>query len=557
MADVMLLADYLQFTTILDLCLEIIGQNRTPANLPLYIRYSKSENKSLVDDFPFVTHHYLEIIQHPDFVRNVIDVDELNLFLHTDFIMLIKREWHILVFQVLVRWLRFCEGREVHARDLLKIIHYEQISEEDIKNEVLPCVMEFPDCEDLVDMLKSYLEKPFEQPFISKRFSAIEDRLGGSKFNTCAVLYVFGIQDPSFKSGMMAFCFSDRRVYYWPLDSGCGILEPKGDCIGQYGFIVGGHTMVSETKEPSASFTRYNMNTGETLKLKDVPEPTFSHCAIIHHKECQLWVIGGVVKKRKTHRVTGSVNIYDIKANTWKDGPRLPEPLCDLAACYGTCIFNEQDGIFISGGTTKNIDKPYDRNASVRGNIYFISKDTACWEKVASLGTPRYGHVMYVEQMRFYKVPLKPHLYIIGGKSKQGKDVETVEKLTLGDKETRICDAPFLLGNCGNPLTKQFSEERFFSDDRTDGKSIVHCWGEWFHSSVPDVNGWVSWKLPFSLRGALILPCKQETDVRGPLVTRTKMEPFPDLGQQEEEDDDEEEDEPIPCTCQTCSADQE
>ncbi len=74
------------------------------------------------------------------------------------------------------------------------------------------------------------------------------------------------------------------------------------------------------------------MHSGETLNLEYLPRPSFWNCAVIHCKDGQMWVMGGVVKKGDMYHSIHDVYIYDIKTNKWKDGPSLPEPLSHLGA---------------------------------------------------------------------------------------------------------------------------------------------------------------------------------------------------------------------------------
>ncbi len=529
MAKVMQLADFLQCTPIIDLCLDIINENPTVVTLPLYVRYSQPAAKTLEDHESYFTSHYLDIILHPDFIRNIIDVDDLKLFVDPDIPVNMKKEWHLLIFQVLVRWLKFSESREVHALDLLKKVCYEQLTQTDITNEVLPYLTEFSDCGDLIDLLTSYIDEPFAQPFMTERLSTIKDRKC-SKDTLSTVLYAFGMQDAKLKSDMMALNLCNKgSIRYWPLYSELGILEPKGDCIGHYTFIVGGYTKKpeDETKFPSASFIRYNMHTGESLNLEDLPQPSFWNSVVIHPRECQLWVLGGVVKKGEEYRLSRAVYIYDIKTNKWKEGPRLPEPLSQLAACHGSDGF---DGIFISGGVTQNIDARCVGNRLVQENIYFIRNDQDFWKKIASLEIARYGHAMYFRNRSFLRCSIrKLELYMVGGKSLKGCDVGGIEILCLRSKHTSTSTAPISLGNCSNFFT--LGSNMCFFSDKPDTGTIVHYWNNNSQRPLGSILGspfekdWDSKKLPFSLKGALVLPCIQEYDSKDPKIVTTHLMP--------------------------------
>ncbi len=58
MAEVMLLADFLQCTAIRDCCLAIIHRNPTVGTLPLYVRYQQSARESLRDHMSYFRDHY-------------------------------------------------------------------------------------------------------------------------------------------------------------------------------------------------------------------------------------------------------------------------------------------------------------------------------------------------------------------------------------------------------------------------------------------------------------------------------------------------------------------
>ncbi len=327
------------------------------------------------------------------------------------------------------------------------------------------------------------------------------------------------------KSDMIAFNLGNKASYihYWPLYTELGILEPKGDCIQHYAFVVGGYTKDPEsgTKIPSASVTRYNMHTGETLNLQDLPQPSFWNAALIHPHGCQLWVLGGVVRKGEKYQLSQSVYIYDIKANKWKMGPSLPKPLSQLAACQGSSPFH---GIFISGGITQSLDEVCPENSFVERGIYFISKDTDYWHNFSSLETARYGHAMCLKGFG----SRDPELYIIGGKSQQGEEVGKMERFSL---HRNVCVqyefwAP-LFGNCRNLSTRLLStigSNMGFFSDKTDTKSIVHYWHDvkLFQDTKAKIH---SRKLPFSVKGALILQCLQVVDSEDPKVVTMKLDP--------------------------------
>ncbi len=553
MAEVMQLADFLQCKPIIDLCLETIIRNPGVETLPLYVKYSQPTKKGLPYEVrkSFIPDHFLEMIHHPKFVTNITDVEDLKVIFDAILPFTLSHECHILTFEVLVRWLKFSENREIHASELLKKVQFDLISQADITNLVLPHMTELPDCGDLIDNLTRYIENPFEQPF---------QAVGDKKFRRDPVIHAFGVQDAEVQSNVMAFnlSYDIRMVSYWPLSSNLGILEPKGDCIEHYAFIVGGYRLdpENESKIPSASFTRYNMLTGEMLSLKDLPEPSFQSAVVYLEKACQLWVIGGVIKKGETYQVTDAVHIYDVKSNEWNKGPSLPEPLSQLAVCHGSAAF---DGIFISGGITFNEkSNACVRIRVVRKTIYMIIKDTGHWTEFATLAKGRYGHTMYVRDSDF-EGKREPELYVIGGKSAelpQGQNMNEVEAFSLHSDRKIADEGPNMikkLGNCFGQFTID-SESYLFSECFDSGtETVINHWSDYGTSAYNPYHGFNGFtgvrqrKLPFSLKGALILPCWQKFDLKskskctGVSITHTSFLQSPSDEQVGEEEDDEDE----------------
>ncbi len=456
-SEVMIVADFLQCTTIISLCLRHIVDNPTNGTIPLYARYCKPAMKQVLfynlglDSSPavYLRNNYIDIIHHPDFIRNIIDVDDLEYFINPAFPL--KREWNVLIFQVLLRWLKFSESREIHASKLLRKVPYGHMKVTDIRQDVLPHLAELSGCEDLFQLLKNYVEKTFEQPLICANFSSIENRKCDKRY-VRPVLHVFGMNDPNVSTDMMSFCLKRERMAeghlqytmnYWSSYSELGVLEPKGDVLGHYAFIVGGYTQdfESEIKIPSALSKRYNMDTGEFLDLAPLPQASFWNAAVIHQRDHQMWILGGVVKKGDNYQLSQCVQIYDIKTNTWEKGPSLPEPLSQLAACYSS---HYPAGIYVSGGITQSLDEHGNQVRSkfrmVRSSIYFISSDARDWEIIGRLSVPRYGHVMYADGSKFGRT-----LYAIGGKDLNAAYVQAAEYLS--DAVDRCFKVPGLRGS--------------------------------------------------------------------------------------------------------------
>ncbi len=553
MAEVMQLADFLQCKPIIELCREMIIKNPGLETLPLYVKYSEPTKKEIPQYVrqTYLPDHFLELIHHPNFVTNITDVEDLKVILDAILPLTCNSECHILAFRVLIFWVAISKNREVHACELLTKIQYDLITQVDIINVVLPGLTELSDCGDLIDKLTRYIENPFEQPFMS---------VGKQRFRKDPVIHAFGVQDDiiNLKSDAMAFNLNylNYIVNYWPLSTTLArVLEPKGDCIEHYAFIVGGYTQEegSEAKIPNASFIRYNMLTQEILTLKDLPQPTFSSAVIFHEKACQLWVIGGVVKKAETYQLTEEVHIYDVKTNEWKKGPSLPEPLSQLAVCEGSDAF---DGIFISGGVTMKMEGcSHSSHRVVRKTVYMITKDTSRWTEFGTLSRGRYGHAMYVRDSDF-EGKREPELYIVGGKSPdvlQEQNINTpsitdnivVDAFSLHSDTKSIYKAQQVVGNCFGQFSLNGESYLFSECVGSESETVVNNWCDYGSNNSPftGFTGLCQRKLPFSLKGALILSCWQKFDLKsnskGPDV-ETSFLPSLSNGEESEEEEEEE-----------------
>ncbi len=397
MSEVLTVADFLQYTEIRRLCVRHILDNPTTGTFPLHIRYSDPAVKQEVFygialdariAFPplvfYLRNRYLDIICHPDFIHNIIDVDDLEYFINPAFPL--KREWHVPIFQVIVKWLEFLDCRKMCAKELLRKVSYECMTTQDIREKVLPYLSDFPSCEDLVEHLRGFVDNVYEQPFLVGNLPFVRGRKCDQKFIR-PVLHAFGMPGSIENKNAKAFCLKTQikegqkqyTLSYWSMNCDLRMLDPRGDVFGHYAFIVGGYTNDGERRKvPNASCKRYNMNTGEMLDLAPVPRASFWNAAVLHPKEHQMWVLGGLVIQEDAYEPSQSVHIYDIKTNYWEKGPSLPEPLSQLAACYSP---KSPEGIIVSGGLTEISDEDGD-TVMVQSAIYSISSKTDAWEKM-------------------------------------------------------------------------------------------------------------------------------------------------------------------------------
>jgi N-acetylneuraminic acid mutarotase len=135
-----------------------------------------------------------------------------------------------------------------------------------------------------------------------------------------------------------------RQVTKMPRKLGGSALAVVGDTA----YLMGGYTSSRYTL--SKGTISYNFLTGKwvTRGLAAMPQarvasPYSSAAPVIDGK---IWVIGGILGSPKQAWATNRVDIYDPAANTWSQGPFLPEPVSQhLSVVVG-------DTLYVIGGST-------------------------------------------------------------------------------------------------------------------------------------------------------------------------------------------------------------
>jgi hypothetical protein len=91
-----------------------------------------------------------------------------------------------------------------------------------------------------------------------------------------------------------------------------------------------------------------------------------------------VWLVGGVVGPRPdVASVTGEVLRVEVRAQTFSDGPALPEALSSVALVAGP------EGVLAIGGVN---------GGTIANSVYQLSREGDDWELIRRLQTPRWGH---------------------------------------------------------------------------------------------------------------------------------------------------------------------
>ncbi len=490
--------------------------------------------------------NFIKAITDPDFL--LID-NEPELCMILDPLFAKKKEWHPEIFRALLRWINFKKGREEHV-DLFRYVWIDTMPQDTLKNEVLPALKEISDDSWFMEQVALYTESSYEIPCFHSVLS-IGPGCYGNRYLSQRVLvgyvqpvmYVFGGRGHTIQGTLtdgFAFCqeITDPELYddegarpeghthdlgYWPINTGFGQMELKGDSVGCFAFIAGGFTQdKNEVVTASDQFFRYQMLTGETLPLANIPRATYWHEVVINIHSGEVWVLGGVVQEGRKNIVTKSTYIYDTMSNKWKSGPDLPRPLCLFGACCTPisrwkAFLNNQPkhlDMLISGGTTTAQGRKV--RSSVTSNAYLYKTEASTWEKLPSMNFPRYAHSMAsfcdddeVDQP-------KNEFYVLGGKGRDEQYLESIEILQLDIRQWTVLTRPSFKKAMFGLFTRRWKAELITFSEDDDGQTVMQIL-----SSLPEIhradwNDVATIKLPFSLKGTLVLPCFEEIRLQDP-----------------------------------------
>lgn len=124
--------------------------------------------------------------------------------------------------------------------------------------------------------------------------------------------------------------------------------------------------------------------------LADMPEPRGETAGAVAGE--RLFVIGGM--SGVAAQASATVSIYDPGANTWVEGPALPE------ARHHAAAVGLDGAIYVSGGAASVTD------GTPRIEVWSLHAETGAWRPVAPLPVGRFGHRM---------VAVGGLVYVVGG----------------------------------------------------------------------------------------------------------------------------------------------
>ena len=339
--------------------------------------------------FQFVSGKFIELAHKPKFME--ISFDVLQSILGDNMYMDASEG---LVFQVVKKWLEHDpEGRHENREQLLKLIRYSLMEEEELK--LIPEeYLEMPSIRELVDYAVSYHATPSKQCLM-----------------TCESTEVRGAQD-----GLVLFsAIDDVYLIQYKLQDMDGFFSVQTDTmftqsvfefssvavLGNFLFVAGGYNRHSWCSSPA--FYRFNPrnHSWATLTKMRMPRVTFCLCA----GPSQLYALAGInhiiAEGMDQEVILDSVEVYDPEENIWNYLPNLP------FGCFSAAATVCKDTVYLTGGITND---PEDNVPTSYVHAYMPQSEE--WVPRARMLVERQGHSITAYNDR---------LYVVGGHT-QGED---------------------------------------------------------------------------------------------------------------------------------------
>jgi len=124
----------------------------------------------------------------------------------------------------------------------------------------------------------------------------------------------------------------------------------------------------------------------------------------------EIYILGGYPASRETQR---TVQIYNIKADSWRFGPELPEPNNHGSASVVNGI------IYLIGGQTEATSNP--DTGGFLNSLYALDPAVGSWVAKSPMPTRRGGHVSTV---------FNGKIYVAGGRPPRGGDFAVYDPTT-------------------------------------------------------------------------------------------------------------------------------
>ncbi|KAJ6655581.1 hypothetical protein lerEdw1_004933 [Lerista edwardsae] len=327
-------ASQLQMSDLLNMCTNFLIQEMNVKNW-MYITnmadtYNLNQTKEAA--MRFIQEHFLEFSDTEQFMK--LTFDQLNELLMDDSLEIPSE---IVAFQIAMKWLEFDPKRIKHAADLLNNVRFGTIPAHDLINYVqaVPCMMQNPDCHQLLVDAMNYHLLPYQQNDLQSRRTKIR---GGQK----VLLMVGGRPCSSEKALSKDVSYRDQE------DNWNKLTEMPTKCFNQCVAVMDGFLYVTGGEDQNDARNQAK-HAVDNLCRYDPRFNTWLHLASMAHKRTHfslnvfnghLYAIGG----RNAKGTLVSIECYVPSANRWQAKADMELPRC----CHASAVIGEK--ILVTGG---------------------------------------------------------------------------------------------------------------------------------------------------------------------------------------------------------------
>lgn len=152
-------------------------------------------------------------------------------------------------------------------------------------------------------------------------------------------------------------------------------------------YVVGGKTSTGISNK----LLRFEADTGQWVtSLPDIPGAGYANttAALVDGK---IYVPGG--DNGSTTEFDGTHRVYDIANNVWSVVPSIGSPFGWATAVVNPNATANQKGYYLLGGLSSEPSTAVTADAVARNTAYQYFTGTNSWLTIASMSTPRYGHM--------------------------------------------------------------------------------------------------------------------------------------------------------------------
>ncbi|RWS16822.1 hypothetical protein B4U79_16344 [Dinothrombium tinctorium] len=198
--------------------------------------------------------------------------------------------------------------------------------------------------------------------------------------------------------------------------------------IGSLVFIIGGidisNIFLEKSVKPVSDCYVYSLTNDDWYKIASMQKPRGYHgCVRVKDK---IYVFGGLTLADGKITTTNSMEVFDIKANVWREANNAGKTKPSARMALGMVYF--QDVIWIIGGLTGVLDKNNYESGNLLSDVWIYSLQKTKWTTIEFWRLPKPRAFMAT-------LVFREQIFVIGGHETE-ENVKN-EQRTISDNRTK------------------------------------------------------------------------------------------------------------------------